>query len=197
MKTTHFIFPLILALTACTPSTFDPGLNTATAAQERTYADCKAQLYQAPQRIISGQMDCPNPCLYTHEGYINFAKNELMLNCQKYPLHSPSLTVCIDSTRSFKLDGSPNKQILVITKNFAAWCQDAAFRFYQQDTNAKPYYVMHIEEGDPSYGSVGYLIFQMEDAFWQSFDPAKPFLFRITAKKPLKMQGSPTGQQPL
>ena len=197
MKTTHFTFPLILAFTACTTSTFDPGLNTATAAQERTNADCKAQLYQPPQRIISGQIDCPNPCLYTHEGYINFAKNELMLNCQKYPLHSPNLTVCIDSTRSHKLDGSPNKQILFITKNFAAWCQDAAFRFYQQDTNAKPYYVINVEEGDPSYGSIGYLIFQVEDSFWHSVDPSKPFIFRITAKKPLKMQGSPTGQQPL
>ena len=197
MKTTHFIFPLILALAACTTSPFDPGLNTATAAQERTYADCKAQLYQAPQRIISGQMDCPNPCLYTHEGYINFAKNELMLNCQKYPLHSPSLTVCIDSIRSHKLDGSPNKQILFITKNFAAWCQDAAFRFYQQDTQAKPTYVMHIEEGDPNYGSVGYIIFQMEDAFWESFDPSKSFSFRFMAKKPLKMNGGTLGQQPL
>ena len=197
MKTTHFMFPLILALTACTTSTFDPTLNTAAAAQEQSYADCKASLYQAPQRIISGQMDCPNPCLYTHEGTINFAKNEVLLNCRKYPLHTSNLTICIDSTRSQKHDGSPNKQILIITKNFAAWCQDDAFRFYQQETGAKPCSVMHVEEGDPSYGSVGYLILQMEDSFWACFDPAKPFVFRIMAKKPLKMNGGTLGQQPL
>jgi len=48
-----------------------------------------------------------------------------------------------------------------------------------------------------SYGSVGYLMIQIEDAFWESFDPAKPSIFRSMGKKPLKMGNTGLGQQPL
>jgi len=190
MKTKRLLFLLTGVIVACNQGAFDTGLNGAIAQRQSTYADCKAALYQAPQRIISGQLNCPNPCLYTHEGFINFKENRVQLNCQQYPLHSPGFLVCIDSTRSINPDGSANKQIMVVTKNYAAWCQDEAFRFYQLYTNAKPTRIWHLEEGDPSYGSVGYLIFEMGEEFWRSFDPAKPFVFRFMAQKPLKLPTS-------
>jgi hypothetical protein len=85
MKTKRLLFLLTGVIVACNQGAFDTGLNGAVAQRQSTYADCKAALYQAPQRIINGQLNCPNPCLYTHEGFINFKENRVQLNCQQYP----------------------------------------------------------------------------------------------------------------
>ena len=134
-----------------------------------------------PPAVVPGT-NCNDPCQYVYEGWVDFEKEELVVNCQSLPLSSPALSFSIDSTIIRYVGIGYLKALRIQAPDIGPWCAGKVF-FRAEGCPSPDRVFLHVG-GD---GISEYRVVWLQD-FW-GCAAGKRIHFRLIAKKPLVLEG--------